>query len=154
MVCPSVARRGLDALKGTGCVNILGLLVEFRLLALLESARTDPHNDSSHRRTSFRVRVTMRRQRLSHRIESLAIRQVPFAALRRTERAIDLVAREHIPANPDHLVGERDHGHLPMATRFDLPQPGAQCGLITLSAENDECAPESGAGTGMCSRAC
>lgn len=45
----------------TACVNVSGLLMKQWLLALMESARTDPPNDGGHRRTIFGVKVTMGR---------------------------------------------------------------------------------------------
>ena len=41
------------AMAETGCVNVSGLLVEPQLLALMESARTDPHKAFGHDRPHF-----------------------------------------------------------------------------------------------------
>ena len=38
-------------------------------------------------------------------------------------RLVRLLTGEHLPADPDHLVGQRDHRDLPVPARLDLPQP-------------------------------
>ena len=40
-------------------------------------------------------------------------------------RLVHLIGGEHSPADPDHLVGERDYCDLAVTARLDLPQPPA-----------------------------
>ena len=50
-------------------------------------------------------------------------------------RLVRLLTGEHLPADPDHLVGQRDHRDLPVPARLDLPQPRAERRLITLQVQ-------------------
>jgi hypothetical protein len=46
-----------------------------------------------------------------------------------------LLACEHVPADPHHLVGERDDGDVSMAARFHMPEPFAEIRAIALHVQ-------------------
>ncbi len=50
-------------------------------------------------------------------------------------RLVLLLAGEHFPADPDHLVGERDHRDLPVPTPLNLAQPRAERRLVALQVQ-------------------
>ena len=41
-------------------------------------------------------------------------------------RLVRLLACEHFPTDPDHLIGERDHRDLPVPADLDLAEPRAE----------------------------
>lgn len=47
-------------------------------------------------------------------------------------RPIDLLTGEDIPADADHLVGERDNGDLSVASRLHAPEPYTEGRLVSL----------------------
>ncbi len=50
-------------------------------------------------------------------------------------RLVHLLGREHFPADPDHLVGERDHCDLVVTARLDLPQSFAERGVVPFQVQ-------------------
>src|SRR3954470_5497795 len=47
-------------------------------------------------------------------------------------RFVHLFAGQDLPADPDHLVGERDDRDVPMAASFHLPKPLAEIRAVSL----------------------
>jgi len=48
---------------------------------------------------------------------------------------VHLLGREYFPADPDYLVGERDHRDLAVTARLDLPQPFAERGVVPFQVQ-------------------
>src|SRR5713101_7228072 len=84
------------------------------LLALMESARTDPHNAGGHDRPLTDSGWRCAGRRLGHHIKRSSQFEDGRVRLGHAGRIrlVHLLGREYFPADPYHLVGERDHRDL------------------------------------------
>ena len=48
---------------------------------------------------------------------------------------VHALCRQYLPADADHLVGERDDRDVAMTAPFDMPQPFAEVRAVTLHVE-------------------
>ena len=112
-----------DPMVKAACVNVSGLLVEPQLLALMESARTDPHKAFGHRHRFFSqaggapVDGSPSGRDTSQCEDGFVLRD------RRRVGFVHLLAGQHLPADPDHLVRERDDRDIAVATPLDFAEP-------------------------------
>lgn len=135
MVCPSVASE-CPSDGSTVCVNVSGLLVELRSWPSWISRAPILITAAVTRDQLFVSGWRHADRRLGHHITtSLAIRRWAFQKLLGDAgriRTVRLVGGEHLPADPDHLVGQRDDRHLAVAASFDGPNPLAERRAVPL----------------------